>query len=991
MQIVKLLRLCALVLVLSCYAGVSHAAPITPGISYPAYVALPTTTPTEAIAALAQTQPFGAPRVTVSSPYPPYMYNGASYYPKPNSTNISILCNKSKIAEGDSPWYNIFQVDGNRYATCDDFQSRTKTLEDLLTQYYSGYFNKEYGEGDSYTVRRAKIATAEDLAEAKKELANVSAGVARAYTSLGGSDRVINAQPAVDAATAKLTAAQTALKACVERNSGQDTNCVAENTAVTTAKAELATAQGVLGQAETAANGGTPPNPCGALNFFTNFGVCFYRAITSIIAAIVLPIPAYILSFSAFLFDYSIYFSIIKFKALLSTVGGVDIPTEESPIYKTWQIVRNLFNVIIVFQLLKIAIYKILTPLSLGGKSGDLKKMLMSIIIFTLFTNFSFFFTKALIDFSNITSLQFYIATGANPAEGNEQNTGVAIIKSFGIESRSLLGAIVSTGDDTSNTGTATIEGTARGSLVSDPQGDLTKSVFGVFLLAILLLVVSLVLFQGAFIFITRSVILIFLITFSPLMFARGIFGPLEKWSQKWWNMLLEQLYTAPVYLGMLFITLKLAGSGEDGGLLTIVKKDGAFAPGYIALLFPAIIMGGLFFATAKLAKEFGGSAAEKSSAFGSKAFGAVVGGGLGYAGRKGFGRVANKISNSGTIRGWEKKGGVASFASRRLLSIADSGKNATFDLRNSGAVKGLDNLSGGKLGLKNLGQGEKLGFVKGREAAEKARIAKEIAESELLNIDTSRMTPEERKIAEKENIERQNEFLKRRAKQGGTLSSIGTNIVNPMNVVRGGTPSNTKTSYKVADQALKDVKKKRLKDRAQKQKETTLDEVMLKNVKYSLVDTDKKDANGELLKDSNGEIIKVLKKNSEEEREIALSSKEAMQESMDENIRTLEQMTEGIKETFEEFVLDERGKKIRDMSKDTEAGGWGYKTVTKTRKLGNIITDDASMAVAKTELATLKKYRSGITDRWMENRLEKSNDSSPGASSETKSTEKAS
>ena len=559
--------------------------------------------------------------------------------------------------------------------------------------------------------------------------------------------------------------------------------------ALRTANAELAAAQEELRRAQASAASANsnassvqatveattnpPPAPegaCGLTSFFGNIGYCLWQGVIYIFKAFIIGVVAGpILTISGLIFDYSLYFGIIKFPELLRGLGA---SSSESSIYATWVIVRNLFNIIIVFQLLKIAIYKILTPV-LSKSPGDLKRLLMSIIVFTLFVNFSFFFTKALIDISNITALQFYSGMGGSQSEdGNftQGNIGIAIAEGLGISTRNILQVAA---DAVAPPSAQDYGGVTVASGTTVQAGTFEDSILGVIILFCLLMLASFVLIQGAAIFITRSVILIFLIVFSPLMFARNIVGFVNTWSEKWWDMLLEQLFVAPLYLGMLFLTLKMAGDGQSYGILTILsQEEGAFGSGYFAsAAIQGAIMAGLFISAVKLAKDFGGAAAKKSSAWGAKAYGAAVGGAGGAVMRRGLGGAANRFSNSQKWKDRAAGTGIGAAASRGLLSIADKGKNSTFDFRNSSALKGANGMAG-KFGLdlKDAGTGAKGGFVTERAAADKKREDKIKREQELLKTDTYGMSPEEKKKAEKAEKERQE-----RARAGQTITASTT------------------------------------------------------------------------------------------------------------------------------------------------------------------------------------------------------------------------
>jgi hypothetical protein len=138
---------------------------------------------------------------------------------------------------------------------------------------------------------------------------------------------------------------------------------------------------------------------------------------------------------------------------------------------------------------------------------------------------------------------------------------------------------------------------------------------------------------------------------------------------------------------------------------------------------------------------------------------------------RRGLGGAANRFSNS---QKWKERAagtGIGAAASRGLLSIADKGRNSTFDIRNSSTLANLNKTSGKfGLGLDSSGTGAKGGFVQQRAEADKKREDKIKREQELLKTDTYGMSPEEKKKAEKADKERQE-----RARAGQAITASTT------------------------------------------------------------------------------------------------------------------------------------------------------------------------------------------------------------------------
>ncbi len=676
---------------------------------------------------------------------------GSVKFPKPSAVRVNGLCSGIENVI-ETSLYRSLIADSDFTNACEQWGTDTASLQRVVKNYY---------ENPGRTACVTDGAAAANTNTCRPTTAQITywrEKVTASRASLVPEARVTNAENSVENLESRYAAE------CGTPEKRATTACTELQTQIDTAKTAAEQANATADQ---------PSGPCSGLQFLGNFGYCAWQGVVYIFKAFIIGVIAGpILTISGLIFDYSLYFGIIKFPELLRGLGA---SSSESSIYATWVIVRNLFNIIIVFQLLKIAIYKILTPV-LSKSPGDLKRLLMSIIVFTLFVNFSFFFTKALIDISNITALQFYSGMGGSQSEdGNftQGNIGIAIAEGLGISTRNILQVAA---DAVAPPSAQDYGGVTVASGTTVQAGTFEDSILGVIILFCLLMLASFVLIQGAAIFITRSVILIFLIVFSPLMFARNIVGFVNTWSEKWWDMLLEQLFVAPLYLGMLFLTLKMAGDGQSYGILTILsQEEGAFGSGYFAsaatMIIQGAIMAGLFISAVKLAKDFGGAAAKKSSAWGAKAYGAAVGGAGGAVMRRGLGGAANRFSNSQKWKDRAAGTGIGAAASRGLLSIADKGKNSTFDFRNSSALKGANGMAG-KFGLdlKDAGAGAGGGFVTERAAADKKREDKIKREQELLKTDTYGMSPEEKKKAEKADKERQE-----RARAGQTITASTT------------------------------------------------------------------------------------------------------------------------------------------------------------------------------------------------------------------------
>lgn len=427
---------------------------------------------------------------------------------------------------------------------------------------------------------------------------------------------------------------------------------------------------------------------------------CISKGLTNLINVTLTQITGFLLYISGAMLDYSIHFSVVAFSDFVQA-------TEKFGVYDAWKIIRNLFNIIVVFILLKLSIQKILSGLDLpmigSFSAARFKRVIMSLIVFTLLVNFSFFFTKVLIDVSNIFTLQFYAATGSTPkasASDAFSNSGISgqVMTVLGLQK-----IVAKKGELT--LGKQDVAESSLNTLA-------TNTITGALLANIFIVIAAFVFLQAAFLFALRTVALIILLFGSPLMFAKGVVGFLDGWSNKWWKLLFEQLFVAPIFMLMLFLTLYI-GNGVSTTIGQSAGKDSM-----LGAVFTFVIMIFLLLSCTKIAKMFGGYSANVATSWGADVFGTVVGGGAGAVGRSTLGRYASHVATNDSwlgnkLRNAATGAGAGGAFARSTLQLADYTAKQNYDVRNSTAVQGsLQKLSGTKLG----GTAEKRDFITLRE-----------------------------------------------------------------------------------------------------------------------------------------------------------------------------------------------------------------------------------------------------------------------------------
>lgn len=231
----------------------------------------------------------------------------------------------------------------------------------------------------------------------------------------------------------------------------------------------------------------------------------------------------------------------------LTTHLGVFI-AQNQVIYDVWSTIRDLSSMLLIFFILWAAIQMIL-----GLQQAQYKQLITSIIIAGILINFSFFFTRVLIDASNIVSLQFYNAIAPNNQITYSPNDSVKdiVTKSIKAGDGGLAGIFVGAlgvnhwwnnkGEFKDNQG---INNQIL-IILNDYMGALVEVLAGLSILA------------AALAAMWRTVILIFLLGFSAIWIASyAIPKKLDELSNRWVKNFQANLIFLPVYLAFLYVAV---------------------------------------------------------------------------------------------------------------------------------------------------------------------------------------------------------------------------------------------------------------------------------------------------------------------------------------------------------------------------------------------------------------------------------------------------
>lgn len=364
-----------------------------------------------------------------------------------------------------------------------------------------------------------------------------------------------------------------------------------------------------------------------------------------------------------------------------------------SKINDTWKIIRDISNLAFIFGFVYIGIRTIIDP-----ESASTKRFLSKIIIGALLINFSLFFVKFIVDFSNFTAYHIY-----NAMVSGEGSLSATVANMLGIVS--LFTA-------------------------SDPNqfAQITGGgMFWFFILGtVLLLIVAFVFFAAAIHLVVRFVALVLIMVGSPILFAATVFPQTEHYAGDMWKKLISYAFFAPVFLLLILISLTLVqGLGTaivpPGSSLVAAMKGGSAntsaAIGQMGIILNFIIIIFFFVQSLLIAQKMGIAGGDAAVSVGNKLrtqgqryLGNATFGAAGAAGRASVGQIAHRISESDNLKETASKRTLGGWAARQSLKASRVAGDASFDARNiNGLGKAIGVGEGRKGGYKTiLGEVEK-------------------------------------------------------------------------------------------------------------------------------------------------------------------------------------------------------------------------------------------------------------------------------------------
>src|SRR3989344_7809791 len=235
------------------------------------------------------------------------------------------------------------------------------------------------------------------------------------------------------------------------------------------------------------------------------------------LAILVLQIASLFTYLGGVILNFVVQWTVVEMAQHLKEIGTIDT---------AWKTIRDVANMGFIFFLLYAAIKTIL------GMGDNTQKLIVNIVVVAILINFSLFFTKVVIDASNILAVTFYdaIAPNALPSSSSP-SLGLSTSLMVPLQLTSLWKA-----NQIGLNGKTMIIVGVMGTIVS--------------------LIAAFVFFAVAIMLVIRFVVLIFVLILSPLAFMGFILPQLKQYKDQWQEALLGQAFFAPIYFMLTWIVI---------------------------------------------------------------------------------------------------------------------------------------------------------------------------------------------------------------------------------------------------------------------------------------------------------------------------------------------------------------------------------------------------------------------------------------------------
>jgi hypothetical protein len=363
--------------------------------------------------------------------------------------------------------------------------------------------------------------------------------------------------------------------------------------------------------------------------------------------------------------DTVIKITVIEMADKISTTTGINT---------AWKLTRDVMNIVFIFMLVYEAILLIL-GMSSTQKIG---RWIGFLVLAALLVNFSLFFTKVLIDTSNIVTIGIYNVIISNstitlPGLGTVKGLAIPFITKMGV-TKMLDPNIIST--------------------ISSGATMLQMELF-----FILIILVAIFVFLSAIVlFVVRYIVLIILLMLSPIGFMGSALPFIKKYSDQWWESLNGQLLFPPLFMFFTWMSLTLLDSANfaiPNAAFTASATSSDFFN--FALNYSLVV--GMMIATIVISKSTSTKGASQIKSLTSTATsfaGGVVLGGSARLARNTVGRAGGAISDSEQMKRWATEGNAAQrVLARTGLAASNKAATSTFDTRSTKSFGSLAKTAG--------------------------------------------------------------------------------------------------------------------------------------------------------------------------------------------------------------------------------------------------------------------------------------------------------
>lgn len=453
-----------------------------------------------------------------------------------------------------------------------------------------------------------------------------------------------------------------------------------------------------------------------------------------------------------------------------------------------WRVVRDISNIFFIIILVFTGF-----SVALGAKgTGDIKKILPTLIINAVLINFSLLGVKMAIDLSNIVARVFYtsmeVCSGTCKTEngkvvnlktGDRSKGGVGyaplsekLVESFNPQ-RLFAPSVLDTKNITDPTGRTTGVGITKNKTVLNSND--YAIYFGIVSLisAAIMFAMILMFWKVAFIFLGRVIGLYMTMIFAPFaVMSRDLpwVGGMEVIGFKEWVKELSAYITlAPAFVFFLYIVYKVINTGFLNVYSVTNDQDINFFTAVIGVSAPMLIVYFMLDNGAKLAQGLAGKMGERFSTLVQKGVGVVgglaVGGAIGVAagttalaGRTAVSSAGRGLGNS-SLGKWAAENN--NWFARKTRDALNWTQNSSMDVRklpgsgflqNNTLYKGLGlNVSSKASDLVGLGESKFEGGYKGQQKRRQSEIKKKLESKTKIDY----MTKETREQFWKEHLEK--------------------------------------------------------------------------------------------------------------------------------------------------------------------------------------------------------------------------------------------